>query len=166
MNFAVAALSLVAVAAAIVAWRARLRLRRAVLVHELVHAAATIPSPLPVSPRPLLDHPDEAAGWIFTTGDGTCALISEGARALLGVDRSLPPERARLHALLRDGELLVPGMMRELRERSLLPTRSAVAAAGPSRPVELAGVALRDRAGGLWGTALFIRPLPSAGSRP
>ena len=165
MDLIAAVLSLLAVAVALLAWVARREIRQAALAHELVHnIAALAPSPLPIAPRSLLDHPEESDGWIFTTGDGTCALISEGARSLLGVDRSLPPQQAWLPALLRDGGSLVDEMMNVLRERSVFPARHARAIADANQSLEVAGVALRDRAGGLWGAALLIRSLPSGHS--
>ena len=131
--------------------RERLRLARAVRIRNAARRAvrsAAAPEPATSS---LLENPGDADGWLLATPEGDCALASEGACRLLQIER---PERpGRLDALFGNGD---PSIVAELRNQSVIRQRR-VHAPGPDRPIELAGIALRDGAGNLTGAALFIR---------
>ncbi|MBI4515893.1 MAG: hypothetical protein HY699_08775 [Deltaproteobacteria bacterium] len=155
----VIALALAALTAAALVLRQWLRARRLVQVRADVRAAAqaaALPlSPVPAWPR-MLDQPASADGLIVATPDGQCTYITAGARTLLGLDGSAGTS-CRLHALLRDGEREATGILADLRARPLLAARRVRPAARPELPIEVAAVALRDRAGNLWGAALLLR---------
>ncbi len=150
----------VAICTVAVVVRERLRIVRALRIRTAVRAAS--PPPQPIArldvPRPLLEHPEHAYGWVLATPDGACAAMSDGARRLLGAGGTDPVNP--LAALLCEGESEVQSILSELNQRSLLVSRRVHALAAPAQAIELAGVALRDRSGELWGSALLIRPAP------
>ncbi|HVN84730.1 MAG TPA: hypothetical protein VMW17_07795 [Candidatus Binatia bacterium] len=169
MQALLAILALSALVVAIVAARSQRRLSEAAQTRELLHAvtASAESEPMPaVAPKPLLDHLDAATGWIVATGDGVCVRISDRAREALGVETIAPPRDLSLSDLFENGAATMVGLLDELRRDSVAPARRVHPAADPTRALELAGVALRDRRGNLWGATLLVRPDPRGAAHP
>jgi hypothetical protein len=149
--------------------RERIRLREVRRTQATLRAATpqgVAPGLVPLELPSPSDHLGDATGWILATANGTCAVISDSACVLLGVRAAQIEGSTRLGVLLRDGEQEASAIFAEINERRRIQNRRVHPAAKPSESLELAGVALRDRHGQVWGSALLIRPCSETRTHP
>jgi PAS fold len=119
-------------------------------------------SPTPEIPHPARVplRPRQAEGVVYIDAQGWCTFANRAAHELLRWKAGT----IALSHVLRGGEQEFAALLESLRGQGTIEQHATAFGVEAPIPVEISGVALRDRDDNLWGAALFIHRPPASSS--